>query len=124
MAKAKFNPGDRVKIVKDTAGHGIEPGTFVTISYRQGRMYFIEEYGMSINPCDAEKSALTMKELKKELKEAKAVVETINMKIKFMKANKLEEYDENQYKVYAALQALKGKTSDIEKAKLIADLMK
>jgi hypothetical protein len=124
MAKAKFKAGDRVRIKCDRANHGIETGTIVTITRKQGQYYYIEEYGVNIMPGDAEKVEYTMKEMQKELKAAKAVVADLNLKIKFMKANKLDEFDETQYRVYAALQALKSKGTDIEKAKLIAELMK
>ena len=42
----------------------------------------------------------------------------------FMTKNKLTEWDQDQFKVYQTLQLLKSKKSDIDKAKIIAELIK
>lgn len=58
------------------------------------------------------------------IKEAEQEIESLEAKKKFMVANKLEVYNEDEYKVYTVLQTLKGKKTDIEKAKVIAELIK
>lgn len=60
----------------------------------------------------------------KAIKEAEKEIVTLEAKKKFMVANHLEVWNEDEYKVYTVLQTLKGKKTDIEKAKAITELIK
>ena len=65
-----------------------------------------------------------IKNVKEEISKLEKELETLNDKKTFMTKNKLSEWDENQFKVYQTLQLLKSKKSDIDKAKIIAELIK
>jgi hypothetical protein len=51
-------------------------------------------------------------------------ISELESKIKFCEEQGLEEFDEDTFKVYSTLSILKTKKSDIEKAKIIASLIK
>lgn len=58
------------------------------------------------------------------IRNAEQAIDDLEIKKKFMVANKLEVFDEDQYKVYQVLQTLKGKKTDLEKSAVIAQLIK
>jgi len=51
-------------------------------------------------------------------------ISDLKEKQKIMKLLKMDEWNEDQYKIYKTLQTLKTKKTDIEKAKIIAELIK
>lgn len=60
----------------------------------------------------------------KERKEIDKQISELEDKQKIMKELKMDVWDEDTYKVYKTLQVLKTKKSDIEKSKIISDLIK
>ena len=62
--------------------------------------------------------------IQKEIDEKFSEIEELKSKLSFMEENGLEGFDEDQFKVFTVLQTLKTKKSDIEKAKIIAQLVK
>lgn len=85
------------------------------------------QYGNTIAISCIELVSLTIEEMEKQLqqleKEYQKESKELTDKIKFCKDSGLESYDENTFKVYQTLSVLKGKKSDIEKAKVIAELI-
>ena len=65
----------------------------------------------------------TIKEFLETSKQLKKEIEEINNKIKFLKENKIEEFDPMQYKAWLTLTILESTDDKIEKARLIADLI-
>lgn len=135
-------------IVSNSSGHGVPVGTKVDINnYRiqggyTGTMAYqvtimkrydtnmnvgawayaneIKIYSSSIEDLEEENVSITKKieELTKEINDN-------TLKVEFMKLNNITEFDETDFKVYKTLDLLENNTiSKLEKAKLIADLVK
>lgn len=66
-----------------------------------------------------------IKELKADKKRIDSDIKNLNLKLDFIKENNLEIFDEDQFKAYKTLVLVEDPTlSRIEKAKLIAELVK
>ena len=63
-------------------------------------------------------------ELQKIEAKYKSLKKDLESKIEFCEESGLNAYDENVHKVYKALQTLNDRSSDGEKAKVIAELIK
>ena len=96
--------------------------------------FYVEEVpnnGIYFTPSIMDLLALNEENLKELIKDVDKKIDVLNaekkkykMQIKFMKDNGLEEYDDEEFKAYSVLQALKESGSDIEKAKIIAGIIK
>lgn len=62
-------------------------------------------------------------ELKKEQDSKNAIIAELKRKIKFCEDNDVEEYDESTEKVYQVLKTINSKSTDMEKAQIIAKLI-
>ncbi len=80
----------------------------------------ISEMKLDLAKIEAERKS----ELQKVEAKYKSLKKDLESKIEFCEESKLDTYDENVYKVYKALQTLNDKSSDGEKAKVIAELIK
>lgn len=128
--------GTKMKTTKQSSSGRIPAGSIITISkvsMGSPDYFYSEEHNsncywtpsaLEILPLTVENLKEMMKKLDKNINALRTEKDALNMKIKFMKENKLEEYDEDQYKAYAILQSLKSAGTDLEKAKLIASIVK
>lgn len=133
-AKVKeFLVGKKIKVVGNRSNHNIAIGTSVTMDspamitnqYYQHNGYNIYFYDAVLTSCDTkEEIDESIKIAEKSIKELQEEIAELDAKKRFMAENKLEVFDEGQFKVYQILQTLKTKKSDIEKAKVIATLVK
>lgn len=129
-----LNKGQKFIVIKHSKGHNYPLNVILTLK-RDHKVSAVTaydiaeevEYGNTISINCIELISLTIEEMEKELqkleKEYKEVSKELNNKIKFCKDSGLDFYDENTFKVYQILTILKGKKSDIEKAKVIAKLV-
>lgn len=65
-----------------------------------------------------------IKELESEKNIINSEIESIRIKVEFMKDNKLKDFDEDTFKAFAILKELKKTSSDIQKARLISKIIK
>lgn len=66
----------------------------------------------------------TKSELKDEKTKLQAEIAEIDAKLKFLTDNDLEEYDDNEFKIYQALTILDETTNKLERTKKLAALIK
>lgn len=120
-----FKQGDRVRVTQNTCGHRIPIGTVILLGAMVGSGYFqVSEHGCNVIPADIEHVLQTKEDIEKDLAEVEAQAEMLRLRLKYMKKTKSDTFDEMEFKVFTALQALKTKKSDVEKARLIAEIIK
>lgn len=124
----KFKAGTYVKIVANTASHNIPIGTRVKIGGSAGgsgptATYRIEGYAPYVYARDIVAMSSTKKDIEAEIDEMEAEINSLNLKLKFMQDMKLDEYDEDEFRIYGILSAVEGKGTKLEKAKLIKKLL-
>lgn len=125
VKKKTFKVGDKIIIVANTTGHSIPLNTVCTLGRIVGSNYYTTEYpSVYVRPSDFKERTQTLEDVKTDLETFEALVEETKAKLSFMKANKLNEFDPDQFKVYAVLKTLDSKSSLLEKSKVIADLIK
>jgi len=132
MEKFENLNGKKVKIISTENGHGVPMGTVVTItaSYPNNGFGGTATYYHSYNSSTVlyRKNfvlySLTKEELQKELEETQKKASDIQAKIDFLNENNLENFDEDYFKVYSALQELDKDSSITEKVKVIINLIK
>lgn len=137
---SKFLKGKKIKIVTNSGGHNYGgAGTIVTLdgsrmsvvnnSYinqgvADGNAIYFYEFEVIMDETIEEINAY-IKQLEVDKKEIDQEITNYRAKMAFMEANGLEKYDEDEFKVYSTLEALENpKTSKMEKAKIIAKLIK
>lgn len=129
----EFLSGRRVKIVGNKSGHAQPIGTIVeltcatniTVQYYTIAGCYLYFYDVILLQDETVADIVeNIKFHEKTIKEAKEEIAKLESKKKFMEDNKVETWNEEEYKVYAVLQTLKTKKSDLEKAKVIAELIK
>lgn len=127
--------GKKFRVVKDTCSHRIKKGTIITITrinFGSPIYLYHDHNGSYVTPTCLEELALSkedveknIKDLKKQIKALQTEIKGEESKIKFMQENKLDTYDEEEFKVYKTLEALEDPaTSKVQKAKIIAALIK
>lgn len=129
----EFLFGKKVRIIGNKGNHYLPVGSTVELSslpniytqYYNGSgstLYFYDVTLIGEETLGDIADAIALQN--KAIKEAEQEIESLEAKKKFMISNKLEAYNEDEYKIYTVLQTLKGKKTDIEKAKVIAGLIK
>lgn len=125
VKKKSFKIGDKIIIVANNSGHSIPLNTVCTLNRISGTNYYTVEYpNMYLRTSDFKEGIQTLEDVKTDLETFEALVEETKAKLAFMKANKLNEFDPDQFKVYAVLKTLDSKSSLVEKSKVIAELIK
>lgn len=136
-----FLIGKRLKVMKCTCSHNYPIGSIITpdagSSFTTTSVSSVARpdgsgYGNTINFTNLVLvETNTKKEIKEEIKsveesikEEKEKIKELKSKLDFLKVNKLESFDEDEFKVFQTLQTLSQSISDIEKAKIIAKLIK
>ena len=117
--------GKKVKIVKNTANHNQPIGSTGTITSTNSGMVRLKEFpSWNFYPQDLELLPQTREEIEKEIASLKEKIKSEQEKLDFMNENKVEEFDETQYKVFQTLKTLEDKNlSPIERSKIIAGLI-
>jgi hypothetical protein len=123
----KFKVGDRVKIIGNSAGHNIAIGTKVKIRQVSGAgvntVYSFEGFTYNAYERDIEAVSFSRKDIEAEIDEMEAEINSMNLKLKFMQDMNLDEYDEDEFRIYGILSAVEGKGTKMEKARLIKKLL-
>lgn len=124
-----INSRKKVKIVGNKAGHGFSMGVLTDIAncIQSGSnvcVYLVTGTAYTVQLADIEPvSAETKAEIQENIKKLEAEIAINKSKLKFIEETGSEVFDETEFKVFQTLQTLKGKKSDIEKAKAIAKLI-
>lgn len=134
--------GQKIKIISSTHSHNYGPiGTICTVDINH--IFNTASSGIcglvrgknTINASQfilvsndkkiiEEEIAILKQELIDKTNSIKKEIAELQTKLKFIQDNKLDNFDETQFKTYKVLQLLKNrKLSDIERAKLIASLV-
>lgn len=130
--------GKKITIISNLSGSQIPEGTktkvmlcyspttgnaYVTTEARPGSCVYMNEFKLGGDTIpDLEEETL---DLEKEIVAKKSEIELNKAKIKFMKAHKLTEFDETDFKVYETLELLENTSiTKVERAKAIAKLIK
>lgn len=111
--------------VKNQVGGWIDASSNVTnavTNFAGNTLNF--SYISVLHPLTEEAIKEKIKSLNSKKKSIDLEITVLKDKLSFIKENELDEFDENQFKAYSILQTLKKASSDIEKAKLIADIIK
>ena len=126
--------GQKFKVIGNSNNHNYPMGTILTIkrniatTFQSFNDIAEEIHGNQIQIKDMELVSFNLKEMKESLdvleKNYLKNKKELSYKIKFCEENDLDEYDENIFKVLKTLSTLKKNMSDIEKAKIIANLIK
>ena len=132
--------GKMVKIVDNTASHGFCIGDEVKIISEQNngcggggeRMFQARRGRNNFNIFEsdfvlANQTIADMQETIETAKKKKAGIDAeiadLEESIKFMQENKLEIFNETEFKTYQVLKTINENTSDLEKAKIIAKII-
>jgi hypothetical protein len=130
MATPRKNPfkvGDRFRAT--VSGNGYVAGTEYICNGINGITQVCGTYngtniGQWILTSQVSKCGSTKADLTKEKDIIQKQIEEINSKLAFMNLNGLEEYDEEEYKIFHALEILDRTENRMEKAKQLAKLMR
>lgn len=123
MRTKKMKCGMKVKIIGNTTNHGIPEGTIVVLGQKNGVNHLVPEYGCYVGPQDIAPVATTKAEIEEEVERLKTEITVEEAKLAYMKKTKSKIFDETEFKVWAALQQLNTKKTDIEKARIIAKII-
>jgi hypothetical protein len=128
--------GMKFKVISNTSSHNYEVGKVYTAaraisnsSGTQANNIALEINGNYINIWDIEiiSSIIKLEDIKEELEDLeKSYIKAkkeLTSKIKFCKDNNIEEYNENEYKIYKVLFELDKDSTLVEKAKVISSLI-
>jgi hypothetical protein len=117
--------GKKIKVKSNLSGHGILLGTIGIIEKVQGSQVYLKGNPSWLDNRDFEIIPITREEIQKNILSLQEKVKSEQEKLQFMSDNNVDEFDETQYKVFRTLATLDNKDiSDMEKSKLIADLIK
>lgn len=132
MAKIDRNlikVGDKVRIKNNKyISYSINKGDVLEVLYMNHNNLTVNapSYGnVNITFGDIESPEETKEMIETQIAEAEATITEANLKLDFMKKNKLTVFDPEEYKVFQVLETVDKKgVSQIEKAKAIAKLIR
>lgn len=133
---AGLKKGQKIRVLNNLNSNNWEVGKVYTLTQDvvnspaglAGSAYVGNAALNTIYPASVELVSSNLVEMKAELaqitKTYEEVAAELSRKIKFCTVNKVEEYDADIEKVYAVLGTLNSKSSRMDKAKVIAKLIK
>lgn len=134
----------KFKVISNASGSRVPVGEYVTITgvSKSNNLYGGTTLGTKrllnnatagwcglselLCPSSTIKSLLEENEyINNEILKLKESISNNNIRIKFMRTNKLKEFDDTDFKIFKTLEALEdGKLSKLDKVKLISSLIK
>ena len=126
---AGIKTGQKFKVIANVGSHCYPMDTVLTfkkpgVNASTMSDIALDVFGNSIRATEIELVSYTIEEMMKEKQTLQNLIEEIDLKIAFCLENGLKEYDENVFKVMKALKIINSYTSDIDKAKEVASLLK
>ena len=70
-----------------------------------------------------ERASVTVTDYQKEIDEHQKEINELKLRIEWMLKNKIDEFDKDTFKIWKILRLVETSKSDVEKAKLIAELV-
>jgi hypothetical protein len=132
----------KFKFNRNVNGAGIPMGSILTINRSSSgvnldskvtsttNLYSIEYPNSYVRLSEIEPLMINIEYLEDEnnnyeskIKELKSLIENNKIKIKFIKENKIKEFSEEEFKVYAVLEAIEKSGTKLEKAQMIAKII-
>lgn len=130
----ELKPGDTIKCKQaGYSNYGLNIGDMLTITQadlttsKSGgnpANYWIKEKNVWIALSYFEKACFTQKEIEAEIEILEKDISSKKSMVRWMKATKSEKYDEVEFKVWNTLELLDSNSSQIDKARAIAALIK
>lgn len=133
MIIGKISVGEKVICIVDYSSYSntVRKGTILTVqnSFKSGgqegfyaivegvRRHWFPNYEFDRVP-------VTPEAIKNEIKKKTEEIAELQAKLHYLVSNRIDFYDEEQFKVFRTLQILKTKKKDVEKVKIIAELIK
>jgi len=125
-----WKKGDKVELTK--LNNGMEPGIYTvarggTKKPGYNLTVFISGAAGSTKTIytDYCKAAIvTIEDFEEQVETLESEITIAKAKVKWMKANKVDEYDETQFKIWNTMQIVKDEKDEMKAAKLIAELFK
>lgn len=118
--------GKKVRVIDNRCGHGFTMNeTLTIIATYNGNYTCRNDAGLQYNllASDFKMIEETIEELTKTLKDLEESLEEVRLKMAFMITNGLTVFNENEFKAYLVLKTIKEDMSDMDKAKIIAQLI-
>lgn len=119
--------GDLVRALNNRySANGFNKGDVAEVSNSVGSLSVLLETGMVlyITLQDIELARLSKEEIKKSIESLEKEITLQKSKLEWMDVTGAEVYDETEAKVWNTLKTIKSDSSDIEKAKIIANLIR
>jgi hypothetical protein len=120
----KFKSGMQAKIVGNSGNHSLPDGEIVTLTQRMANGMWMTDRGVYVNLRDIKAIELTEREIQEEIAKLKAEVDVLEARVRWMKETNTAQYDETEFKVWMTLKAMDKKMSPIERARMIARIIK
>ena len=124
----KLVKGTKVTVTANISGHAYEIGKPYKLWGKNANLWILEENGKrgnwNISEDEFQLQATTREEFEKEIEGIEKTLADLNAKVDWMDKNKIVEFDETEYKCWSALKALDSKGTAMDKAKIIAKLIK
>jgi len=131
MAKLRLvdvKVGDKVKVSTDAyLNWGTEKGSIVTVTYKAGNQINVQAPSgqvIAVQIGHLDKLEETFEEISKDIKRLQKEILEQEDKIAWMEKTGNKVYDDTEFRVWTTLKTLSSKSSDEEKAKVIAELIK
>lgn len=119
--------GTKIKVISGNAS-GVPAGEGTIMSGGSNGYYNIRLKGdtrnWSIYSGEFTASATTKEEIRKEITQLDKEAKDLNAKLEWMDEAGVEEYDEDEFKVWKALSTLNSKKTKMDKVKILAKLLK
>lgn len=119
--------GDKLKMTTDKyVNSGFPIKTEVTVYQKQSNYIYVRNsVGQQVATLleDLTRVILTREDLNKDIQELEAEIASHKDKLEWMELTGNEEYDETEVKVWKTLKTLNSKSTDAEKAKVIAKVI-
>ena len=122
-----YKKGDIVRMLTDTyISYGLKKGdtTEVVSIYNPNVQIMCMTGPINVPVNMIEPATITRAEFEKEIAELNKEIEQKQMVLNWMDESGADAYDPNEFKAFQMLQAIKTESSDMEKAKIIAQLIR
>ena len=127
MAAKKFKKGDKVEIIGNYSGHGMQIGTTCTVSHNYGNYVRVKEFP-SFNfyqqDLRAMPTSFDKKALDKQKAELKLQINLLESKIAYLDETGQDEGNEKEFRIYQTMSLFENnELTKQQKAKAIASLL-
>jgi catabolite regulation protein CreA len=130
-ASHSINVGDKFRVNKDVSGNYKKGSVIKVLQYGGGETIYVNNLTNPKVPTstmyvsDLDPFEITLEDLEKEIEDLQVILREKTEKVTWMKAVKTDSFNEKEYAAWKAIQVIKDSNlSDINKAKLLVDILK